>query len=141
MTSSIRIPATLLLALTLAAPAWAQQGRRANPFDDQTPPPPNTTYQGPQGFSFPGDELPPSHDRKQVGRYDDRYSQTYQQQRTEAQKEAEKPGGGCFKYGAAGALGGYAAGGHSVIGALAGCAVGSYVRRRDQARIERDTGR
>ena len=40
-----------------------------------------------------------------------------------------KPGG-CLKYGAAGALAGHAAGGHAFKGAIAGCALGYYERRR-----------
>ncbi len=133
MTLGRRLPAAFALSLALglaASPAFAQRGRAQNPYDDAAPPPPNTTYQGPQGFSFQGDELPPSYDRKFVGRPDSRYSQTYQQQ----QAAAEKPGGGCLRYGAAGALGGHLAG-HGVAGALAGCAVGSYVKHRDKARI------
>ena len=43
---------------------------------------------------------------------------------------AEAKPGGCLKYGAAGALAGHAAGGHAIKGALAGCAVGWYERRR-----------
>ncbi|MGI4950356.1 MAG: hypothetical protein ACRYGM_00975 [Janthinobacterium lividum] len=121
----------VLAAPCLAPDAFAQRGRAQNPFEDSAPSAPNSTYQGPQGFSFQGDELPPSYDRKYVGRPDSRYSQTYQQQ----QVEAQKPGGGCLKYGAAGALGGHLAG-HGVMGALAGCAVGTYVRHRDKNRIE-----
>ena len=40
-----------------------------------------------------------------------------------------KPGG-CLKYGAAGAVAGHAAGGHAFKGAIAGCALGIYERRR-----------
>lgn len=135
MTFSRVITAALALSL-LAAPAFAQRGRSGNPFDDSTQPtPPNTQYQGQQGFSFPGDELPPSYDRKYVGKPDPRYSQTVQQQQT----AAEKPGGGCLRYGAAGALGGHLAG-HGVLGALAGCAVGSYVKHRDKVQIEEQQG-
>ncbi len=115
------------LVAGIAAPGQAQ--RRG--FDDQPAPvAPNTTYQGPQGFSFQGDELPPSHDRKYLGNNDPRYAQTTQQQ----QAEAQKSGGGCLRYGAVGAAGGHLAG-HGVMGALAGCAVGSYVKHRDNARI------
>lgn len=122
-----RLPAAICLTLVLATPALAQRGG----FEDQAAPStPNQTYQGPQGFSFKGDELPPSHDRKYLGNSDPRYSQTTQQQQTEAQR----PGGGCLRYGAVGAAGGHLAG-HGVMGALAGCAMGSYVRHRDKVRI------
>lgn len=40
-----------------------------------------------------------------------------------------KPGG-CLKYGAAGAVAGHVAGGHAFKGAVAGCALGWYERRR-----------
>ena len=124
------LPACVALSL-LAAPAMAQRGRAGNPFDDNAPlPPPNSTYRGDQGFSFPGDELKPSYDRKHVGTSDPRYRETVQEQRT----EAEKPGGGCLRYGAAGALGGHLAG-HTTMGALAGCAAGMWVRHRDKERI------
>ena len=43
---------------------------------------------------------------------------------------AQAKPGGCLKYGAAGALAGHAAGGHAVKGAIAGCALGLYERRR-----------
>ena len=121
-----RFTAVLCLAGLLATPALAQR----NGFDEPAPTPPNATYQGPQGFSFQGDELPPSHDRKYIGTPDPRYSQTVQQQ----QQEAQRPGGGCLRYGAVGAAGGHLAG-HGVLGALAGCAVGSIVRHRDNERI------
>ena len=123
---SSRFTAAVCLAALLATPALAQR----NGFDQAAPTPPNATYQGPQGFSFQGDQLPPSHDRKYLGTQDPRYSQTVQQQ----QQAAERPGGGCLRYGAVGAAGGHLAG-HGVVGALAGCAVGSYVRHRDNARI------
>ncbi len=86
-----------------------------------------------QGFSFQGDQIPPSHDQRQYGRYDQRYSQTYQQQRAEPQR----PGGGCLRYGAVGAAGGALAG-HGVLGAVAGCVAGRVVRNRDRARIEQE---
>lgn len=118
--------AALCLSVVIATPALAQR----NGFDNGAPTPPNATYQGPQGFSFQGDQLPPSHDRKYLGTQDPRYSQTSQQQ----QEAAQRPGGGCLRYGAVGAAGGHLAG-HGVMGALAGCAVGSIVRHRDNARI------
>ena len=129
------VPLCLALGM-LAGPALAQRGQVRNPYDDAAPAAPNTTYQGPQGFSFQGDELPPSYDRKHLGRPDDRYSQTQQEQ--QAQVQAQKPGGGCLRYGAVGAAGGHLAG-HGVIGALAGCAVGSYVKHRDKVRIEQQS--
>lgn len=43
---------------------------------------------------------------------------------------AQAKPGGCLKYGAAGAVAGHVAGGHSFKGALAGCALGWYERRR-----------
>lgn len=53
---------------------------------------------------------------------------------------AAKPGG-CLKYGAAGAAAGYAAG-HTVKGALAGCALGWFERRRHNRTMrERTNGR
>ena len=124
-----RIVASCLALSLMAGPAFAQRPRGG--FDESPPPPPNTPYQGPQGFSFQGDQLPPSHDRKYLGTQDPRYSQTVQQQQQQA---AERPGGGCLRYGVVGAAGGHLAG-HGVVGALAGCAVGSYVRHRDNARI------
>ena len=90
-----------------------------------------------QGFTFQGDQIPPSHDQRHYGRYDDRYSQTYQQQ----QAEPPRPGGGCLRYGAVGAVGGHFAGGHGVLGALAGCVAGRVVRNRDRARIDQESGR
>lgn len=49
-----------------------------------------------------------------------------------------KPSGGCLKYGAAGALGGHVAN-HGVLGALAGCATGAWVKHKSKERY-RDTG-
>lgn len=43
---------------------------------------------------------------------------------------AEAKPGGCMKYGAAGAIAGHYAGGHAFKGAVAGCALGWYERRR-----------
>ena len=137
MTLNRLLSASLALSM-LAAPAFAQgynrsdsQGR-SNPFNSQdSVSPPNQTYQGNQGFSFQGDELPPSYDRRGVGNSDPRYGQTYQQRQQDVET---KPGGGCLKYGAVGAAGGHLAG-HGVLGALAGCATGAYVRHRDKAAI------
>ena len=133
-----------------AAPAFAQNPK--TPYYDQqqvqqpgyggqqnAPQQPGNGYQQQaapgQGFSFQGDEMPPSHDRRQYGRYDDRYSQTYQQQ----QAEAQRPGGGCLRYGAVGAAAGHLAG-HGVLGALAGCVAGRVVRNRDRSRIDQQSG-
>ena len=94
---------------------------------------------GPSGnaFSFQGDQIQPMPDQRQTNPRDPRYSQTYQQQQN---GEIPKPGGGCLKYGAAGAAGGHLAG-HGVLGALAGCATGAYVRHRDKAKIADQYGR
>lgn len=43
---------------------------------------------------------------------------------------AQAKPGGCLKYGAAGAVAGHVAGGHAFKGAVAGCALGWYERRR-----------
>ena len=129
------LPAVVALSV-LAGPVSAQN--RRNAFDETAPVAPNSTYQGPQGYTFQGGDAATSHDRKALGQSDDRYSQTYQQQQQEAQ--TARPGGGCLRYGAVGAAGGHLAG-HGVIGALAGCAMGSYVKRRDERRIEQQSGR
>lgn len=126
-----------VMAGAVAAGPAAAQGYKPNPFGNQNPDqsvaPPNQTYQGNQGFSFQGDQLPPSYDRNGVRRNatDPRYSQTAQQQQQDVQT---KPGGGCLRYGAVGAAGGHLAG-HGVLGALAGCATGAYIRHRDKASI------
>jgi len=83
-------------------------------------------------FSFQGDQIQPMPDQRRIDSRDQRYSQTYQQQQS---GEIQKPGGGCLRYGAVGAAGGHLAG-HGVLGAIAGCATGAYVRHRDKARIE-----
>lgn len=88
-------------------------------------------------FSFQGDQIQPMPDQRRISPRDPRYSQTYQQQQS---GEIPKPGGGCLKYGAAGAVGGHLAG-HGVLGALAGCATGAYVRHRDKARITDQYGK
>src|SRR5918998_3916212 len=44
--------------------------------------------------------------------------------------EAQSRPGGCLKYGLGGAVAGHFAGGHRVKGALAGCALGIYQRRK-----------
>jgi hypothetical protein len=83
------------------------------------------------GFSFQGDQIHPMPDPSTNNVRDPRYTQTGQQQ---ANGEIPKPGGGCLRYGAVGAAGGHLAG-HGVLGALAGCATGAYVKHRDKARI------
>ena len=100
---------------------------------------PATSGQGPSGeaFSFQGDQIQPMPDQRQINPRDPRYAQTYQQQQN---GEIPKPGGGCLKYGAAGAVGGHLAG-HGVLGALAGCATGAYVKHRDKARIADQYGK
>ena len=87
-------------------------------------------------FSFQGDQIQPMPDQRQISQRDPRYSQTYQQPQS---GEIPKPGGGCLRYGAVGAAGGHLAG-HGVLGALAGCATGAYVRHRDKARIRDQYG-
>ncbi len=95
--------------------------------------------QSPSGeaFSFQGDQIQPMPDQRQINPRDQRYSQTYQQQQN---GEIPKPGGGCLRYGAVGAAGGHLAG-HGVLGAVAGCATGAYVRHRDKARIANEYGK
>ena len=83
-------------------------------------------------FSFQGDQIQPMPDPHRIDPKDPRYAQTYQQQQS---GEIPKPGGGCLRYGAVGAAGGHLAG-HGVLGAVAGCATGMYVRHRDKARIQ-----
>ncbi len=83
-------------------------------------------------FSFQGDQIQQMPDQRRIDPRDQRYSQTYQKQQT---GEIPKPGGGCLRYGAVGAAGGHLAG-HGVLGAIAGCATGVYVRNRDKARIQ-----
>jgi len=87
-------------------------------------------------FSFQGDQIQQMPDQRRINPSDQRYSQTYQQQQT---GEIPKPGGGCLRYGAVGAAGGHLAG-HGVLGAIAGCATGAYVRNRDKARIQQQYG-
>ena len=83
------------------------------------------------GFSFQGDQIQPLPDPSTNNLRDPRYSQTGQQQ---ANGQLPKPGGGCLRYGAVGAAGGHLAG-HGVLGAVAGCATGAYIKHRDKARI------
>lgn len=84
-------------------------------------------------YSFQGDQIAPLPDaQRRVDPRDSRYSQTQQLQQS---GELPKPGGGCLRYGAVGAAGGHLAG-HGVLGAVAGCATGMYVRHRDKARIQ-----
>jgi hypothetical protein len=84
-------------------------------------------------FSFQGDQIQPLPDpQRRVNPKDPRYTQTQQLQQS---GELPKPGGGCLRYGAVGAAGGHLAG-HGVLGAVAGCATGMYVRHRDKARIQ-----
>ena len=100
---------------------------------------PATSGQGTSGeaFSFQGDQIQPMPDQRRIDPRDPRYSQTYQQQQN---GEIPKPGGGCLRYGAVGAAGGHLAG-HGVLGAIAGCATGAYVRHRDKARITDQYGK
>ena len=127
MTSRLFICALAALSLSSGiasaqrtVPATSDQGSSGNPF----------TFQGDQIQLFPDQP------QKGVSR-DPRYSQTAQQQQN---GEIPKPGGGCLKYGAVGAVGGHLAG-HGVVGALAGCVTGAYVKHRDKARIADQYGR
>ena len=84
-------------------------------------------------FSFQGDQIAPLPDpQRRIDPNDSRYTQTQQLQKS---GELPKPGGGCLRYGAVGAAGGHLAG-HGVLGAVAGCATGMYVKHRDKARIQ-----
>ena len=49
-----------------------------------------------------------------------------------APQAAEAQPGGCLKYGLGGAVAGHVAGGHRWKGALAGCALGIFQRRRHE---------
>ena len=51
---------------------------------------------------------------------------------------AEARPGGCLKYGVGGAVAGHFAGGHRWQGALAGCALGIYQRRKHDRSLARD---
>ncbi|MDB5560559.1 MAG: hypothetical protein JWQ36_3493 [Enterovirga sp.] len=53
---------------------------------------------------------------------------------------AEARPGGCLKYGAAGALAGKLAGGHTWKGAAAGCALGYFRRSRHDREMVRGRG-
>ena len=54
---------------------------------------------------------------------------------------AQAQPGGCLKYGLGGAVAGHFAGGHRLKGALAGCALGVYERRRYEARLREERAR
>ena len=125
----LKMLATLSAIACLSASVAGAQGYRSpNPNQRQGTGP---TASG-DAFSFQGDQIQPMPDQRQINPRDQRYSQTYQQQQS---GEIPKPGGGCLRYGAVGAAGGHLAG-HGVMGALAGCATGMYVRNRDKARIQ-----
>lgn len=125
----LKMLATLSAIACLSASVAGAQGYRSpNPNQGQGTGP---TVSG-DAFSFQGDQIQPMPDQRQINPRDQRYSQTYQQQQS---GEIPKPGGGCLRYGAVGAAGGHLAG-HGVMGALAGCATGMYVRNRDKARIQ-----
>jgi len=49
--------------------------------------------------------------------------------------EAQSRPGGCLKYGLGGAVAGHFAGGHRIKGALAGCALGIYQRRKYEREV------
>jgi hypothetical protein len=50
--------------------------------------------------------------------------------------EAQSRPGGCLKYGLGGAVAGHFAGGHRIKGALAGCALGIYQRRKYEREVK-----
>src|SRR3712207_3869959 len=58
-----------------------------------------------------------------------------------APSAAEARPGGCLKYGLGGAVAGHFAGGHRWKGALAGCALGIYQRRKHERSMARDRSR
>ncbi len=120
------------LACLNVSVAEAQNYRPASPSQDSTMQQGSGQTTSGDPFSFQGDKIQQMPDQRQISPSDPRYSQTYQQQQS---GEIPKPGGGCLRYGAVGAAGGHLAG-HGVLGAVAGCATGMYVRHRDKTRIQ-----
>src|SRR5919107_2802556 len=55
--------------------------------------------------------------------------------------EAQSRPGGCLKYGLGGAVAGHFAGGHRIKGALAGCALGVYQRRKYERAVREQNNR
>ena len=55
--------------------------------------------------------------------------------------EAQSRPGGCLKYGVGGAVAGHFAGGHRIKGALAGCALGMYQRRKYERALREQNNR
>jgi hypothetical protein len=55
--------------------------------------------------------------------------------------EAQSRPGGCLKYGVGGAVAGHFAGGHRIKGALAGCALGLYQRRKYERALREQNNR
>ena len=55
--------------------------------------------------------------------------------------EAQIRPGGCLKYGVGGAVAGHFAGGHRIKGALAGCALGVYQRRKYERAVREQSNR
>lgn len=54
--------------------------------------------------------------------------------------EAQSRPGGCLMYGPGGAVAGHFAGGHRIKGALAGCALGIYQRRKYEREVKEQNG-
>ncbi len=127
-------PLAILAALAClnVSVAEAQNYRPASPSQGSTMQQGSGQTTSGDPFSFQGDKIQQMPDQRQINPSDPRYSQTYQQQQS---GEIPKPGGGCLRYGAVGAAGGHLAG-HGVLGAVAGCATGMYVRHRDKTRIQ-----
>jgi hypothetical protein len=55
--------------------------------------------------------------------------------------EAQSRPGGCLKYGVGGAVAGHFAGGHRIKGALTGCALGLYQRRKYERTLKEQNNR
>ena len=55
--------------------------------------------------------------------------------------EAQSSPGGCLKYRVGGAIAGHFAGGHRIKGALAGCALGFYQRRKYERALREQSNR
>jgi len=129
----LKLSAAVFAAACLTVSVASAQGYQSPGYNQGRGVPQASGQAAPNdAFSFQGDQIQPMPDQRRIDQRDQRYSQTYQQQQS---GEIQKPGGGCLRYGAVGAAGGHLAG-HGVLGAIAGCATGAYVRHRDKARIE-----
>jgi len=125
--TAICLSANIAGAQTSKSPGYGQSGSQPAAGSGSSAEP----------FAFQGDQIQPMPDQRRTDPRDPRYAQTYQQQQN---GEIPKPGGGCLRYGAVGAAGGHLAG-HGVLGALAGCATGAYVRHREKAQITDQYGK